>query len=296
MRYDLKAQKRGRGDRRDARRVRDLDPMHQFMPYVMPRRTECEVYIHEKIDITDALAYLNEVNQLNTSYKVTLFHLFLAAISKTIVLRPYLNRFISGRRFYERDEVSLSFVVKKVFSDIGEESLMILRTNGDTVISDITREVVDATKEVRTTGGNDLDGILNILAKFPRPILRLFATILNILEYYNKMPAFFSDVDPFNTSVLVANLGSIKCGAPYHHLVNYGTNSVVVTIGEAHKEYIIDKDGNPRIRDVVEIGVTLDERIGDGFYFAKSIKLLKYLMANPKLLERPFKEEVDYDA
>ena len=79
------------------------------------------------------------------------------------------------------------------------------------------------------------------------------------------MPAFFSDVDPFNTSVLVANLGSIKCGAPYHHLVNYGTNSVVVTIGEAHKEYIIDKDGNPRIRDVVEIGVTLDERIGIDF-------------------------------
>ena len=87
------------------------------------------------------------------------------------------------------------------------------------------------------------------------------------------MPAFFSDVDPFNTSVLVANLGSIKCGAPYHHLVNYGTNSVVVTIGEAHKEYIIDKDGNPRIRDVVEIGVTLDERIGDGFYFAKSLNV-----------------------
>ncbi|NLP31406.1 MAG: 2-oxo acid dehydrogenase subunit E2, partial [Clostridiales bacterium] len=113
----MKAQKRGRGDRRDARRVRDLDPMHQFMPYIMPIRTECEVYIHEKIDITDALAYLNEVNQLNTSYKVTLFHLFLAAISKTIVLRPYLNRFISGRRFYERDEVSLSFVGKKVFSD-----------------------------------------------------------------------------------------------------------------------------------------------------------------------------------
>ncbi|NLY71975.1 MAG: 2-oxo acid dehydrogenase subunit E2 [Clostridiales bacterium] len=292
----MKAQKRRWGDRRDARRVRDLDPMHQFMPYVMPRRTECEVYINEKVDVTVALEYLKEVNKDNSGYRVTLFHVFLAAIAKTIVLRPYLNRFISGRRFYERDEVSLSFVVKKEFSDVGEESLLILRTNGDTVISDITRKVVDATKEVKSTGGNELDGILNILAKLPRPILRLFATILNILEYYNMMPAFFSEVDPYNTSVLVANLGSIKCNAPYHHLTNYGTNSVIVTIGEAHKEYVIDKDGNPTIRDVVDIGVTLDERIGDGFYFAKSVKLLKYLLSNPKLLERPFKEEVDYDA
>ena len=94
---------------------------------------------------------------------------------------------------------------------------------------------------------------------------------------------------------MIANLGSIKCGAPYHHLTEYGTNSLMVTVGEIHKENVIDADGNTRIRDVVEMGITIDERIGDGFYFAKSIKLFKYLLNNPELLETPFKEEVNYD-
>ena len=90
-------------------------------------------------------------------------------------------------------------------------------------------------------------------------------------------------------------MGSIKIGAPYHHLNNYGTNSIMVTIGEVHKELIPDKDGNLHLRDIMEMGITIDERIGDGYYFAKSIKILKHLLQNPKLLEFPFNEEVDYD-
>lgn len=288
-------EKRKRGDRREARRVRNLDSMHQFMPYVLTKRCDSEVYINEKFDVTEALKYIAEKNQTETEHKLTLFHLILAALSKTIIHRPYLNRFISGRRFYERYDVSFSFVVKKKFSDKGEESLMILRTNEDSTLSQISHKVSECVHEVRETGGNDLDAILNFLVKLPRPALRLFASILNLLEYYNCMPKFLSEVDPYYTTVLIANLGSIKCGAPYHHLTEYGTNSVMVTVGEIHKENLLDSEGNSHIRDIVEMGITIDERIGDGFYFAKSIKLLKYLISNPVLLEAPFKEEVNYD-
>ncbi|NLT48218.1 MAG: 2-oxo acid dehydrogenase subunit E2 [Clostridiales bacterium] len=288
-------EKRKRGDRREAKRVRNLDSMHQFMPYVLTKRCDSEVYINEKFDVTEALKYIAEKNQTETEHKLTLFHLILAALSKTIIHRPYLNRFISGRRFYERYDVSFSFVVKKKFSDKGEESLMILRTNEDSTLSQISHKVSECVHEVRETGGNDLDAILNFLVKLPRPALRLFASILNLLEYYNCMPKFLSEVDPYYTTVLIANLGSIKCGAPYHHLTEYGTNSVMVTVGEIHKENLLDSEGNSHIRDIVEMGITIDERIGDGFYFAKSIKLLKYLISNPVLLEAPFKEEVNYD-
>jgi hypothetical protein len=94
--------------------------------------------------------------------------------------------------------------------------------------------------------------------------------------------------------VLIANLGSIKCGAPYHHLTEYGTNSLMVTVGEIYQINSMDAEGNVTARDFVDMGITIDERIGDGYYFAKSIKLLKYLIGNPKLLEFKFKEEVKY--
>jgi hypothetical protein len=44
------------GDRYDAYRIRDIDGVHFYMAYLMPKRTEAEVYINEKID--DLLAQI----------------------------------------------------------------------------------------------------------------------------------------------------------------------------------------------------------------------------------------------
>jgi len=46
---------------------------------------------------------------------------------------------------------------------------------------------------------------------------------------------------------------------------------------------------------VVDFGITLDERIADGFYFARSVKLLKHIIENPALLEEPLIEGVEYE-
>ena len=49
------------------------------------------------------------------------------------------------------------------------------------------------------------------------------------------------------------------------------------------------------MREVLDLGLTLDERIADGYYYSKTVKLLKHLLQNPKLLEAPAKEEVQYE-
>ena len=43
------------------------------------------------------------------------------------------------------------------------------------------------------------------------------------------------------------------------------------------------------------IGITLDERIADGYYYSKTIRLLHKILQNPEILDRPAKEEVDYE-
>ena len=50
------------GDRYDAYRVRDIDGMHFYMAYLMPKRTDAEVYINEKID-SDNCLFLDEFDQ-----------------------------------------------------------------------------------------------------------------------------------------------------------------------------------------------------------------------------------------
>lgn len=54
----------------------------------------------------------------------------------------------------------------------------------------------------------------------------------------------------------LSNLGSIRCPAVYHHLNNYGNNSIMVTIGTIHKEEVFQPDGSRAVRDIVDVGVT----------------------------------------
>lgn len=35
-----------------------------------------------------------------------------------------------------------------------------------------------------------------------------------------------------------------------------------------------------QVRDVVELGITLDERVADGFYFGRSLKIVQHLMSH----------------
>ncbi len=283
------------GDRHDAERIRNIDGLHFYMAYLMPKRTDAEVYINEKIDITELLDYIKEKNE-SGERKVTLFHCIICAVARTIKMRPLLNRYISGKRFYMRNEISMGFTIKKKFEDHSEETLMIYRPKDDETLCDITDRLSPKVKEAkREDKGQSVDDILNIVKKLPKPLMMLFMAFMNFADTHGLMPKSFSSVDTNYCTVLLSNLGSIKCDAVYHHLNNFGTNGIVITIGQIHKEMLLDEEGNQSVRDVVNLGVTLDERIADGFYFARSLKLIKYLFKNPHLLDKKLGEEIDFE-
>ena len=68
----------------------------------------------------------------------------------------------------------------------------------------------------------------------------------------------------------------------------------MITIGALRKEEVLMPDGTKQVRDLVDIGATLDERIADGFYFARSLKLMKHIFAHPELLEKPLGENSEF--
>ncbi len=283
------------GDRYDAKRIRDIDGMHFYMAYLMPKRTDAEVYINEKIDVTELLRYIGEKNQ-SGERKVTIFHCVIAAVARTVKMRPLLNRYISGKRYYMRNDISMGFTIKKRFADHAEESLVIYKPRDEENLCAITDRLCPQIKEAKKEEkGQSVDDILNIVKKLPKPIMSMFMGLMNFADRHGLMPKFFSSVDPNYCSVMLSNLGSIKCDAVYHHLNNFGTNGIVITIGEVHKETVFDADGNPYVRDIMNIGVTLDERIADGFYFIRSLKLIKHLFKNPELLDKTLGEEIEFE-
>lgn len=289
--------KRHFGDRKDGRWVKDVPGLQTIMCHLMPKRTDCEVYLHDTIDVTELLKFLEKKNEEHPEYKTTLFHCVVAGLARMVNERPKMNRFIQGRRMYERNEISLSFVCKRRFTDHAEEALMVLVPKQTDSIDEISRKIVGNVKETRksesSTGG--VDALMDTLAKLPRPILAAVVGFIRFLDYWGMNFQSIMEGDPNYTTILLSNLGSIKCPSVYHHLNNYGTNSIMVTIGTIHKEEMVTEDGRKAVRDVVDIGATLDERIADGFYFARSLKLIKHICAHPELLEKPIGEPSGFE-
>lgn len=278
-------------ERRDAVRIRDLDGYHSIIPYVMPKRTEAEVSMTEKFDVTELNAFMLRRNE-ETGSNLKLFHAICTAVARTVYLRPKLNIFIAGRHFWQRKDITLSFVVKQTFADEAEETLMFLKVEPDMTLDSISRLILGDVDKVRKEGTNSLDSTMSFVGSLPRFVLEILFAVLRRLEYHGVMPASLMAGDPNYSSVLLANLGSIGCGAPYHHLSNYGTCSVMITIGTMHKEKRLMPDGTEQPRDIVDMTMTLDERLADGFYNARSLKLTQYLLEHPELLVESISQPV----
>ncbi len=289
--------KKQRGDRSDGRLVKGLDSMHIFMPYMLPKRTDNEAVMNELVDMSAVLEYVAQKNAQMPEFKYTMFHVLCAAVAKTVALRPKLNYFIINRKYYERSDISLAFTVKKKFVDSSPEALAIVRLDKDSdqspmegVYSQIKKAVCHVKQSDKNDGATDF---MDVLSKIPPFVLRAVTRFLVFLDAHGWLPRELIKVDPYHTSVFLSNLGSIKMSATYHHLAEWGTNSFFIIIGEMKKRPFYNADGSVDIKDAIELGITIDERIADGLYFINSVKILKKLLEEPELLERPINEPIE---
>ena len=285
-------------DRRDRIYIKDLDAFHIIMPYLIPGRTNNEAVLTEIIDIAKIKEYVNRRNEQNPSYKYSLFQVIAAAIAKTIYLRPKMNWFVKAGRFFERNDVEVSFVVRRQLEDDSEEALakFVLDRDGGSVLEQVHSYIQDFVTKVRVKGEiEDTTSKMNVLKKLPHFVLKIVFWALDTLDYFGIYPNALKIDDPRFTSVFVSNLGSIRMNADYHHLYEKGTVSFFTVINERKMRPFFKEDGTYEMKDTIKIGMTIDERIADGYYFAKTLKLFQHLLNHPELLELPVSEPVIFE-
>ncbi len=279
------------GDRFDARLIRDVDSIHFLMPFIYPKRADNEGYINETIDLTEAMKFLEKKNAENDGYHYTMFQLVLTAVLKILVLRPQLNRFIANGSMYQRNRISAAFTVKRKFEDTGDEGLAFISGLRVDTLDTIHQKMYEQIYQARKGSGGDAVDTINIFKKLPRFIGRTIIRFICFLERHGIVFESLTEGDPGYASVMLSNLGSIGMKAGYHHLSNWGTNSIFVVIGKMEKRPFYDQDGKMDMRMSVDLGLTVDERIADGYYYSKSVKLLKYLLEHPQELDRRLEEK-----
>lgn len=284
------------GDRRDGKLLRDLDPMHYTMPLLYPKRCDNEAFIADTIDLTAMDAYLEEFNKKVDGPRCSHFMVIVAAIIKTLMLRDRMNRFIVNGKTYQRNEVSVSFIIKKSFNDNGDEGLAFIHAKDDDTLFSIYKEINRQVNELRF--GNTVDASSEAMEKYtkmlPHFIYRLFTLGVRFLDKLGRVPKSLIESDPYYSSVVLTYVGSLRLQSGYHHLTNWGTNSVFLSVGEKKLRPFYNRKGEMEMKDSIDVAFTIDERIADGYYYGKTIRLFKKLLENPELLELPLSEPVRY--
>jgi hypothetical protein len=273
--------------RSDGSFVKRAPTLRRLMPFLMPTRNEAAVYFEQQIEVGPAMALLARMNADRApEHRVTLFQLLLIGMARTLALRPVLNRFIVGRRLYQRKRIELSFAVKKEKSDAGGLTTVKVAVDPREPLEAALGRIGEHVGEGRGPRKLASEKEMDIVTMLPRVVVRFVMAVQRLLDYWNLLPPSMIRTDPLYASAMIANLGSVGLDSAYHHLFEYGTVPIFVTMGRIKKAVVPGEGDQPVVRDVVSLKYSLDERIADGLYCARSLDLLKEMLEVPdKLLE-----------
>lgn len=265
--------------RSDGVKVKNLDPVTKAAPFFMPTRIGAQNFMQAEFRCEPIDEFIARQRKLGNSYTYT--HLMIAALVRLLYLRPKLNYFINHNVIYERKDITVCMVVKKQLADDGEDVDLKFHFTGRESLPQI-KQYVDSEIEKHiapdSVYGTTKDA--DILGKLPNWLFRLALKFIRFLDRHNMMPKSLIEASCFHCSVFLTNLKSIKIDAILHHLYEFGNASLFVAMGKEKIAPVVEKNKELKLGKVMNVGISMDERVADGFYFAKSLRIWKDIFAN----------------
>ena len=277
------------GDRTDGRRLRTLDPMSQISPYLMVHRNESSNLASDSFEITSMDRYIRQKRR-DGLVGFGPMHVLLAAYCRGVAKYPALNRFIAGQKIFTHgDDIIFNMTIKKEMSTDSPDTVIKLHlTPGETAES-VYRKMNAAIEEVKNAPEADtsLDSLVEVFTMIPSIFLAGLVGLLKLLDYFGLLPRFLLELSPFHGSVYFTSMGSLGIPPIYHHLYDFGNLPVFLSFGMKRRTVEVQEDGTLVSKKFIDLKITTDERIVDGFYYAAFLKYFRRLVSHPELLDAP---------
>lgn len=266
--------------RKDAHELKGVKNFQRFYTFLMPSRSQAIVWYVIKADASKMLDFIRKKKE--EGLDITMFHVTVAALLRTGSQYPEMNRFIYKHKFYARDEYTFSFAVNLARKTVMRKIRLEPDDDILTVAGKLRRIVEDAHKK----SDDSLDDSVDFFMKLPDFVTSFFFTKLYPwLADKGWIPWKYVAEDILYSSAIVSNVGSLGLSSLFHHLYDWGSASVLVTIGMLQKAPLVTPDGNLKVTDVLDFGFSIDERICDGKKLSEAFVLFKECVENPWILE-----------
>jgi hypothetical protein len=273
----------------DGTLIKELPAFTLLLPYVMPTRTGSMIYFEQELDVTDTLKRIKAINRelIKRREILTLFDVVICAAVRAVAMRPKVNRFISGRHFYQRNQIVFNFVAKKELSDLGEEVNVKIPFEPEETLVTVAEKVKRYVRKAVSPEGMANDEVVKTLVKFPHFVLKIVAKALLWLDDHNLMPDDMIESDPCFCSIFLTNVGSFGLDAPFHHLYERGNCPIFISVGKVKSYNRLESDGHVSERKTLSLRYSFDDRVADGTYMGRTLDLMRRFVEEPSPLESP---------
>ena len=267
--------------RKDGKRVRDINPMYSVVPHIMAERSDSLNYITVKLPYKPIHEYMNLCRK--NGHPVSHMALLLTAYLRVVAQNPELNRFVVNKKVYAHNDFKVALVVLKPGSE-SEATMGKVEFSLYDTLFDVNRKINEyVTTNRKASEENGMDRVAGTLVRIPG-LLRFGVALLKFLDKHALMPRAVIDASPFHSSLTISNLASIRTKEIYHHIYNFGTTSVFITMGTPEKNLEL-VGGVPTEVRYIPLGVVMDERVGSGLLFAHAFRKFASYLEHPELLE-----------
>ena len=274
------------GYRSDGYKVKGLDPIDQLIPQLMRTRNDAMNYNTMPVRVENIDKWIKEKRE-KENVRFNYMHVVVASMVRTYAMRQRLNRFVVNGRIYQRNGLYMSISTKLSLSDDAPELTTKIRFTGQESIYEVKEKLDNAIKaSAEADRENASTKTASKITMIPTFLMGAGVGLIRLLDRYGLLPKKLIDnVSPFHTSFYLTNLKSIKGDWIFHHLYNFGTTGMFVSMGKEKLEACVNEDEKLEVGKVMTLGITTDERYCDGFYYLKSMRLWKSLLADPSKLE-----------
>ena len=217
--------------RSDGKRIKAVNPMYEIVPYIMPKRYDAQNLVNIQLDEDRIRDYLREKRAAG----ILMDHMtvLIAAYLRTCANYPVLNRFVVNKKIYQRNHFCVCYVMLKKMPDgTMDETINKIYLDLNDDIFTVHKKIQEVVrKNAEAEYDNSMDKFIHGLLRIP--VLPSFiVSVLKVMDRYGLMPRLIHEASPFHTSMFITNMASINSNYIYHHLYNFGTTSIFVSLGK----------------------------------------------------------------
>lgn len=242
------------------------------------------IYGYETLDAHLLVPYLEELSRVS-GVKVTPAAVFVKIAATVFDEHPALNVILVNKKIQKRKTIDIFCQVSIPNESSGQADLsgVKLKSAHEMDLVEIARHLSGRAKKVRDGQDEEMEQTKATVNVVPGWLMRPMLKAVDFLTY--NVPFNLGSIgvrdDPFG-SAMVSSVAAFDIKLGFAPLVPLSRVPVVFLPGVMHKAVLVNEDGEPEVRDVLQASCTFDHRCFDGYQIGFVVRAVRNMIKNPR--------------